>query len=71
MDGWNENLVQNLVSALEEANRLLYEINCCQRGVYSGAHTYEELGEEARKIAKMIETGAEDCDCIYDEEEEE
>ena len=64
MDGWNTEALGNLVQALEDAQTLAYEINCCVRGAYSGAHTYEELKEYAEKVADRIKRGAEDCDYI-------
>lgn len=69
MDGWNTEALSNLVTALSEANNLLYEIENCVRGCHSGAHTYAELKEYAEKVARMIQYGAEDCDCISDDEE--
>ena len=71
MDGWNTEALSNLIQALEDAQTLAYEINCCVRGAYSGTHTYEELKEYAEKIAERIKVGAEDCDYVFDEEEEE
>ena len=71
MDGWNTEALSTLIQALEDAQNLAYEINCCVRGAYSGARTYEELKEYAEKIAARIKTGAEDCDYVNDEEEEE
>ena len=71
MDGWNTEALSNLVQALEDAQTLAYEINCCVKGAYSGARTYEELKEYAEKIADRIKIGAEDCDYVFDEEEEE
>ena len=70
MDGWNTEALSTLVQALEDAQNLAYEINCCVRGAYSGAHTYEELKEYAEMIAARIKTGAEDCDYVNEEEEE-
>lgn len=75
MDGWNTLALSTLVQALEDAQNLLYEINCCVRGAYSGAHSYIELKEYAEKIAARIKTGAEDCEyaltySMYDEEED-
>ena len=64
MDGWNTEALSNLVQALEDAQTLAYEINCCVRGAYSGAHTYEELKEYAEKVADRIKRGAEDRDYI-------
>ena len=64
MDGWNTEALSNLVQALEDAQTLAYEINCCVKGAYSGAHTYEELKEYAEKVADRIKRGAEDCDYI-------
>lgn len=70
MNGWDKNQLDTLIAALEDANQLLYEINNCVRGAYSGAHTYKELGEYARRIANRIMTGAEDCDCAQEEYED-
>ena len=64
MDGWNTEALSKLVQALEDAQTLAYEINCCVRGAYSGAHTDEELKEYAEKVADRIKRGAEDCDYI-------
>ena len=71
MNGWDQEQLTSLIEALEDAQDLLYEINNCIRGCSSGAHTYEELGEYARRIANRIMTGAEDCDCAQEEEYEE
>lgn len=71
MNGWDENQLDTLIAALEDAQRLAYEILNCVRGTYSGAHTYEELGDYARRIADRITTGAEDCDCAQEEDLEE
>lgn len=71
MNGWNQEQIPNLVAALEDANQLLYELNNCIRGCYSGAHTYEELKEYAERIADRIKTGAEDCEYVSEEEDEE
>ena len=71
MDGWNTLALSTLVQALEDAQNLLYEINCCVRGCHSGAHTYEELGEYARSVSDRIVMGAMDCDYAQEEEYEE
>lgn len=71
MDGWNTEALSTLVQALEDAQNLAYELNCCVRGAYSGARTYEELGEYARRVASRIVTGAEDCDYVQEEAYEE
>lgn len=70
MDGWNTEALSNLIQALEDAQTLAYEINCCVKGAYSGAHTYEELKEYAEKVADRIRIGAEDCDYAFFREEE-
>ena len=70
MDGWNTEALSNLIQALEDAQSLAYEINCCVRGASSGARTYEELKEYAEKVAERIKIGAEDCDYAFFREEE-
>lgn len=71
MNGWDKNQLDTLIAALEDAQNLAYEILNCVRGTYSGARTYEELGDYARRIADRIIAGAEDCDCAQEEDLEE
>lgn len=71
INGWDKNQLDTLIAALEDAQELLYEINNCVRGCRSGAHTYQELGEYARRVANRITTGAEDCDYAHEEEYDE
>ena len=70
MDGWNEDRLEGLLSALGDAYDMMYEIKNCVRGCYTDAHTYEELQQKVNELADRIHNEAEWMDIEEDEEEE-
>lgn len=52
--GWNTDKLETLLNLLGDVYNLQYEIENCVRGCYTGAHTYEELGEYIRGLANQL-----------------
>lgn len=71
-DGWNTDKLENLTSVLNDIYSLQYEIESCVRGAYTGAHTYEELGQYIQELGnQLIEEGTFIESFIGEEDEEE
>lgn len=70
-DGWNEELLSEVIRVLEDAYQAEYEIKNCRRGAYSDAYTYKDLGEWLEGIADRLKDAAINCQDIYDPDEEE
>lgn len=61
-DGWDEELSNSEV--LDNLEKFIYEIKKGRRGVYTRAHTYDELADYTRKLATELEDFAEDIEHI-------
>lgn len=72
-DGWDDEKLEELDSyeVLDAISGLDYEISNAIRGAYTGAHTYEELGEYIVKLAENLKLFGEDVMEIEEGEEEE
>lgn len=69
MDGWNEDRLEGLISALSDAHNMLYEIQSCVRGAYTEARTYEELKEKVSELADRLHEESEWMNTEEDEED--
>ena len=63
MDGWNKDDFQGVLEVLSDIYDLQYELENCQRGVYSDCYDKEslvnyimDLSERLRRAAKEVDT---------------
>lgn len=70
-DGWDTNKLDELVSFLDELDRLSYEVRNCVKGAYSNCKTYSELGNYISNLGMQLsEVGDEVAEMEEDSEEE-
>ena len=70
MEGWNENEMPSIMTAIGNIESLAYELRNCQRGCYTGCYTYDELKETIREYGQALVDAADECDYVQDEEME-
>lgn len=70
-DGWDESKLYDLSEILDEIYNLQYEVKNTVRGVYTNAHTYEELGYYVRNLgSNLMDIGDEIMEMEEEEDEE-
>lgn len=69
-DGWNEDDFQEVLEVLGDIYNLQYEIENCQRGVYSQCYDKESLVNYIKELSERLKMAAEDVDTYEDEDED-
>lgn len=67
--GWNREILEDVIDALHNLERVGYEIDNCYRGAYTNVNTYRELAEHIKMLAQIL-INAVDYVEDYDEEDE-
>lgn len=65
-DGWNDEIAE--MSVFSKLEKLIYELKMAQKGVYTGAKTYNELASYIRDISSQLEAAADEVEDMSDEE---
>lgn len=71
MDGWSENVRDDLEESFSNLESLMYEVRNCVRGCYTNSETNAELAEYIRGLAEELKSAADMVEDEPDEPEEE
>lgn len=70
MDGWSEDVRDNLSDTFSELESLMYEVRNCVRGCYTNCNTNAELADYIRSLASQLEETADSVEAASDEDYE-
>ena len=66
MDGWNKDDFQGVLEVLSDIYDLQYELENCQRGVYSDCYDKESLVNYIMDLSERLRRAAEEVDTYED-----
>ena len=70
-EGWDTDVLYDLMEVLEEIRSVKYEIENCVRGAYTGAVTYKELKTSLWRLAEKFSNTVDEISDDYADREDE